>query len=69
MVILDDVEMGKTQNDHKPNPNYILVLSIIHSLFQDNQSALHLASDGGHSGVVELLVESGARLDIQNKVY
>ena len=47
----------------------MLVLSWIHFLFQDNQSALHLASGKGQSGVVDLLVKSGAQLDIQNKVY
>ena len=40
----------------------------IHYFFQDNQSALHLASAKGQSGVVKLLVESGAQLDIQNMV-
>ena len=42
---------------------------IIHFLSQENQSALHVASGKGQSGVVELLVQSRAQLDIQNKVY
>ena len=36
--------------------------------FQDGWSALYVASANGHTSVVELLIESGAQLDIQTKV-
>ena len=35
---------------------------------QNGQSALMLASDSGHTDVVQLLLSSGAKIDMQNKV-
>ena len=35
---------------------------------QGGQTALHRASSSGHTGVVELLVDSGAQLDHKNRV-
>ena len=35
---------------------------------QDCQTALMLASDSGHTEVVQLLLSSGAKVDVQNKV-
>ena len=58
-----DVAIGPTQTMSLPCFEFT-----IHYFFQDNQSALHLASVKGQSGVVKLLVESGAQLDIQNMV-
>ena len=37
-------------------------------LIQDGWSALMLASDSGHTEVVQLLLSSGAKVDLQNKV-
>ena len=70
MVIFFDVKMGETQKwQAPPKPCPFLVLNfIIHFLSQENWSALHLASAQGQSGVVELLVKTGAQLDIQTKV-
>ena len=42
---------------------------MIQFVFQEGWSALHGASAAGQSSVVELLVESGAQVDIQTKVY
>ena len=35
---------------------------------QDGWSALMLASDSGHTEVVQLLLSSGAKVDLQSKV-
>ena len=35
---------------------------------QDGQRALMLASDGGHIDVVQLLLSSGAQVDLQDEV-
>ena len=35
---------------------------------QDGQTALMLASDGGHIDVVQLLLSSGAQVDLQDEV-
>ena len=35
---------------------------------QDGQTALMLASDGGHNDVVQLLLSSGAQVDLQDEV-
>ena len=35
---------------------------------QDGQTALMLASDGGHIVVVQLLLSSGAQVDLQDEV-
>ena len=44
------------------------VVTIIHSTIQDGWTALKQASFNGHLKVVELLLETGANPDIQNKV-
>ena len=35
---------------------------------QNGQSALMLASNSGHTDMVQLLLSSGAKIDMQNKV-
>ena len=35
---------------------------------QDGQTALHRASSSGHTDVVKLLVDSGAQINIKDKV-
>ena len=35
---------------------------------QNGQTALMLAGDSGHTDVVQLLLSSGAKVDLQNKV-
>ena len=35
---------------------------------QDGWSALMLASDSGHTDIAQLLLSSGAKVDLQNKV-
>ena len=35
---------------------------------QNGQSALMLATNSGHTDVVQLLLSSGAKIDMQNKV-
>ena len=45
---------------------YIILLCC---LFQDGWSPLHSASAHGHPSIVELLIKSGAQLDIQTKVH
>ena len=35
---------------------------------QNGQTALMLAGDSGHADVVQLLLSSGAKIDMQNKV-
>ena len=44
---------------------YIILLCC---LFQAGWSPLHYASAHGHPSIVELLIKSGAQLDIQTKV-
>ena len=39
-----------------------------HFVQQDGWTALMLASDSGHTKVVQLLLSSGAKIDMQNKV-
>ena len=39
-----------------------------HSVPQDGWTALMLASDSGHTDVVQLLLSSGAQVDLQDKV-
>ena len=46
--------------------NYNTVLS--HSVPQDGWTALMLASDSGHTDVVQLLLSSGAQVDLQDEV-
>ena len=39
-----------------------------HFVPQDGWSALMLASDSGHTDIVQLLLSSGAKIDMQDKV-
>ena len=39
-----------------------------HFVPQDGWTALMLASDGGHTDIVQQLLSSGAKVDLQNKV-
>ena len=45
-----------------------VVVPFVSFLPQDGWSALMLASDSGHTDVVQLLLSSGAKVDLQNKV-
>ena len=48
---------------------FMLIPVIISVLFpQDGQTALMLASDSGHIVVVQLLLSSGAQVDLQDEV-
>ena len=42
--------------------------ALVSFLPQDGWSALMLASDSGNTDIVQLLLSSGAKLDLQNKV-
>ena len=41
---------------------------LFHSVPQDGWTALMLASDSGHTDVVQLLLSSGAQVDLQDEV-
>ena len=45
-----------------------VVIPFVSFVPQDGWSALMLASDSGHTDVVQLLLCSGAKVDLQNKV-
>ena len=44
------------------------MVSFGHFVSQDGWTALMLASDGGHIDIVQQLLSSGAKVDLQNKV-
>jgi len=44
------------------------VVPFVSFVSQDGWTALMLASDSGHTDIVQLLLSSGAKLDLQNKV-
>ena len=44
------------------------VVALTHSIIQNNETALDLASYKGHHKVVELLLAAGANSDLQDKV-
>ena len=46
--------------------DYVIVWYILSP--QNGQSALMLAGNSGHTDVVQLLLSSGAKIDMQNKV-
>ena len=41
---------------------------LFHSIPQDGWTALMLASDSGHTDVVQLLLSSGTQVDLQDEV-
>ena len=45
-----------------------VVVPFVSFLPQDGWTALMLASDSGHTDIVQLLLSSGAKVDLQNKV-
>ena len=45
-----------------------VVVPFVSFVPQDGWYALMLASDSGHTEVVQLLLSSGAKVDLQNKV-
>ena len=47
---------------------FTVVVPLSHLSPQDGWTALMLASDSGHTDVVQLLLSSGAKIDMQNKV-
>ena len=50
-------------------PTFVtVVVPLSHLSPQDGWTALMLASDSGRTDVVQLLLSSGAKLDLQNKV-
>ena len=46
----------------------IVVVPFVSFIPQDGWSALMLASDSGHTNIVQLLLSSGTKVDLQNKV-
>ena len=54
-----------THLTHHPHPTRFLGSVLI---FQDQRTALHFASKGGHSSCVALLVEHGANLEATDEV-
>ena len=46
----------------------LITIASLFSLMQDGTTPLYVASQEGHEGVVELLLEKGANADQQNKV-
>ena len=45
-----------------------VVVPFVSFVPQDGWSALMLASDSGHTNIVQLLLSSGTKVDLQNKV-
>ena len=46
----------------------MIVTVLSHSVPQSGRTALMLASERGHTAVVQLLLSSGAQVDLQDKV-
>ena len=46
----------------------VIVYVLFHFVSQDGWTALMLASDSGHTDVVQLLLSSGAQVDLQDEV-
>ena len=51
-----------------PCSSHVIVTVLSHSVPQDGRTALTKASSSGHTAVVQLLISSGAQVDLQNKV-
>ena len=47
---------------------HIMIWVNLHIMLQDGYTALILASQKGHKHIVELLIQSGAKLDIKSNV-
>ena len=46
-----------------------MILTVLsHSVPQSGRTALMVASESGHTGVVQLLLSRGAQVDLQSKV-
>ena len=46
----------------------LITIASLFSLMQDGDTPLYMASQEGHEGVVELLLEKGANVDQQDEV-
>ena len=54
---------------HSCLPVHVAHQVVVFSMYiQDGYSPLHNASQGGHDGIVERLLQAGATVDLQTKV-
>lgn len=58
--------VGDRCTDYLCSLSFLMIL--YSTLFQDGMTAMMLAAKGGYSGVVNLLLEHGAEVDLRHKV-
>ena len=51
-----------------PCLSHVVITVLSHSVFQRGWTALMLASGSGHTDAVQLLLSSGAQVDLQDEV-
>ena len=56
------------RNNNSSLPGLTLTYYLSHCITQDGFTALMGASKSGHTDVVQLLLSSGSKVDLQNKV-